>query len=1794
MPGPTLLNVVHDRFGVVVDPDSDGGQILNSLTPKPPFDDQSMGGEADVAPLTFTPTGGGVSVRAAQANDALVFSLPVGSITFTLVPPDAQHPAPQVELKLLSLTVPVPFLRPAQANPDGTLQEMGGKVELHFPDLLLVVTASAAPPAAARLAPSHDAAGAQEVTMTPPAALIGPGTVLGIGFERAMLKLDGPGEAEIAAPEVEIYVAPPGIPALAMHGGGHDLRLGLGTSGLSGDFAIALADGAQAAARPRFLHNLAAHLRLNHSAIILLELTGQIDVPGEVNARLDGALSDPPAEIDYTLSLKLDNGWQASLALSVSGGRHYLWRTQRPAPDPDAHDLPRDTLGAYAVFTPLLMPALPGAGSSGYVDLALGAGAAAGLAASQSVSTQSITLYGGELRVRQPAGGAPEGFLFFDLETELHVKVHLGATKLLATRRPLKVRHKAIGLRLDFGPGGDTPQLKPVFDPSQGFSLDLSDPGMFDVPPPLGDILQPDAARMARENPLMLEVDLITKVDLGVVTIDRAGVRIPLDAPALPSLTALGAHLNAGAISGSGYLKFLPNGGLAGRLDASLGPLGVRAAATLGLGKAHDDATGEDLAALMAGFDVEWPVPVPLANSGLGLFGVLGLFAMHMTRNQPPEQDTLDWFINVAHGNVNDANAAAVWRPTAHRWAFGAGAVIGTVEGGFLIHAKGMLVLELPGPPRLLLVMNADILSERPGKEGPDTGTLLAVIDIKPNSLTIGVLLDYHPLRPLLEVRVPAEAHFDFDQPENWYLDVGGIPPKMTASVKVLFSFRADGYLLIHGNGIPDFPIGPLAGFAVAAGIRAAFIWGPEAIGLYLKIAAQADVGVSFKPFLVIGKLTLSGELHLFIVSIGASASAEVILTPSSYFISAEVCGEVDFFFFSVEGCVKLELGDRPKDLPPAEAMIRALSLHSRPPALLPASGADQPVDGSLGDAFHLDPASGQFVPVTPGASMPVVPVDAIPVLQFEMRPAVDTGTQFFNQAIPSLLAPDPANLDLDASKLPASAWVRRGRRFYHYRLKSLTLSGTKADGSPLASLVDEGDTPVAWWDRHGKPSQGDDNDVQLALLSWLPDPTPAAAERTIARENAVKERWGDVCAQVAGPAGVLWSWHQAAVGPSALGWWLYGEVWPDPPGTQRSSPPDPWLHVTEPWRSGDPLADSLADVDPAYVMGTSVLPERLLIGPRTGRELLPRLRDDAQFASLFQALHPQPLGALPAAVRLDTRGLRHVGVLLFIQRQSWAQGLMMLRALGADGAGTGMQVGLDPGSSREIHSTNDLPREWGDPASPWFPTVRAVLNAWFQVYVRLLGEPALVFFEADLPAGSAQIELGLRDELESHTPHWGLLLAAGLTEAEFARFSFDELNRKNRIDVVNGALGRDESKRALLRPDALYTIRATYDVAVADANDQGQPDTSKATVEKDHAQSFQFCTQANPPERLDPWVLATDPAAAEDFFFYADPITIVFATNATRELFAAYGRQLFAIVKAASGKHPPAANGFDPFRVSLAETQLQAQSIGGIAFTPFESALREIVANQPCIDAVQDTTQHELIKLKMQLDPLTNYILDLEAQPTAADPSFPMFRRSFNTSRYADFKAMATDVRTAPLGQRRLANLAPLAALAARNPGAAVLAVADRDLEEALRAARWGDLARPAGPRVTVIWQDGAGGAPPQPFALLLETPESAWRTRGVPALVGDPDAVKRYRLQPQAWLDVVETPAGAALAARIVRSTDGSRTLVVLQPGARGATLSLALRRTNHRLFENNSNNDTAPLVAASLAAAPWEETS
>jgi hypothetical protein len=1722
MANRTLLEVIAQDFGFSVDPDGDGGQILNSLRLEGELSPEHIGkalGEA----LTLTPGRSGVSVRAASATDAMVFALPAVERDVAIVPPTAAAASLRVEIALVSPELKLPFLRPARLADDGILAEdpAGGGVMAAFPKLLLVVTALPGnPDATAKLAPSHDAAGALAVTFEPEYSFFGAGTVLGLGLPSASVDFEAPGGMTLRFPQAELFADPPGVPALAMRGGCEgELILETGGAGLTGDLTAAAAEGAHAEQRPRFIKSLAAHVKLTRNSVVLLELAGKIELSAEIARWLGADIGDAPSDLDYKLALALDADGTASLKLSASGGQDFLWRSQRG--EPHVQSPARDAMGAYSVFAPLLAGSPPAAGSSGYADLALGGGLAAGLAAAGFVTTQRLTILGADLVVRPVAAGV-EGFLFFDVETELNLDAGLGGVSLLKSRRAIKVRQKAVGLKLAFGADGGAPRLQPVFDPLQGFALDLSDPGTFDVPDPLGEFLQPDAARMSRDNPLLFEVDLITKIDLGVVTIDRASVRVPLEGGGLPTLTGLGARLNLGMIDGSGHIRLLEHG-VDGGFDVSLAPpLGLRVAARLRI------EADDGLLQLLVALDVEWPIPIPLANSGLGLFGFLGLLAINSRRDQPDGKTALDW-LRDAHGDP--ANGAWTGEGARGDFALGLGAVIGTLEGGFLFNAKGMLMIELPGP-RLLIMMKATLMLPRPPVGGDSEGLLLAVIEISVDRISLGLVLEYG-IPFLLELRAPLDSEFNFSDPANWLLDAGSVEKRSFISVRFMSSIRADGYFMVHGNGIKS-PLGELGGFAVAAGIQAALTWGPEPIGLYIRVGVGADVGISFKPIMMIGRLELEGELHLFIVSIGVKAEALLRITKDSFYVKARVEGHVDFFFFEVRGGVTFELGDENLQLPQPDDLIRALSLHSRSTTqLLPGQAADAQVDGSLGEAL-------------PNGAAPnfTVPIDAIPVLQFEMRAHVRPDVELLGTPVHSLL--------------PPTEWVRRGPRLYRYEVTGFSLACDKP-----GAAVQSGDAPIVWWDRSGNPSFSDDSSVQLALLDWIPDATPAAALRTDSRDKQIVDRWGTACAEAAPETGVLWSFLACGQGPSESGWTLTGLPYPDDPGKVRSQPAPLVMKVSEPWRTGQ-LTDGFLQVLPAIVEIFGAGGARYLLAPKTGPDLRKCVEGNPFVDAVCERHPPADIRGLADAVRLDAGEMRQFRALTVADPEA---GKLILRILDAGG---GVM-------SEESPSASPMPARWKDPAKPWWGVVQPLLNA--------AADMRRFFFDAELPEGAAFIEIGFSyaNEQARQEPRrsWGLLACEAVTTAEIARKDWDEDRQRDKRKVIEGALTGDQSNRALLHPDAVYTVNIDYEVTAATADDNGQPMAPIKTF-PGH-QTFCFKTDVSPPERLESRIMATAPAEAEEGFFYKDLVRLVFSGGEVRKLYAAYGYGLFAVVKAASGRHPPSVDRFGAGVFSLAGPAVAAVPIATLAMSPFEDSLRDALADMPCVDAANDASRHELVTIQIPLEPSTGYVLDLEARiddtPPAPTP-YPMFRRSFRTSRYADAAALAADLATREAKHRFLANVAALTSLPAGT-------TPDAGFEAALRAAGWGEFRRAGEPRTTVIWTGGAGGLA-QPVAILIESAEATWRRRRVPVKRVD-NGVTSYVYDMQTWLDIVEA-GGQPSVSRIVQASDGARTLAMLGPNARGKRVVLQLRRTQHPVYEGGGGASVATLADIQLIA-PWE---
>lgn len=999
---------------------------------------------------------------------------------------------------------------------------------------------------------------------------------------------------------------------------------------------------------PSWFRSITAKVRIVQDSFVALEISGEVDFQTATEDQLDIAASNaggastgslPLADIQpnpadgivaYKVLVQVDDAaqtWTVSGSLASDPGDvdGLLMTGSLPNGPLEPRSAGRNLLGMTTAMAPVLASVAPSDPLNGDVAPLVLQGAAVGIPFAMTqlgwLNVERVVLYGGELVVRERTSG-PEVSFLFDVETAISADITIGGSTptetppedgndsggftLLRIRReePLKLRYKAIGIRMGYTPPETRFQFRPVFDASKGYTIDVGGPGGIEVAEPMGRLLRVLGARLARQNPMTFEIDLGFSADLGVISVDRARVRLPINPLGPPELTALAASIDIpGAIRASGYLQIgetsvgggPPISEVRGGLDLTIVPVKLRIRAEIAVAQIpateeHGAATG-----VIVTIEVHFPAPIPLGSSGLGLLGVLGLFAMHYGRNETEAHretptPALAW-LEATGGEPTRLGSGAnpFWSPQIDKWAFGVGAVLGTMEGGVLFNLKGIFLLELPGP-RILLMMKAKLLAPPPEVKGLDGagGSLLAVIDLDAarGTLTIGIVAEY-AAEPLVKVRIPIEAFFHLKQRGNWHIFIGKFDDPVQA--RVISAFEGSGYFMISGKGIAT-PLFPQisSGLAIALGLHVELIWGNKEVRIYASVAGGFDLVMAFKPIFMAGKLYIRGELRLIIVGISAYAELDVIMGRNPVTgldearLSGEICGEVDLFFFKIKGCVDFALGDAPDpSIPP---LVERISLVSRGPALVQGTGADQPIDAVLSEAIMQSSAPGPAAYVEPSEAEDDdprprrVPIDCIVAIPMAGSPNLD-GTSVLGAAF-----------DTIAPGTKAEGWIQQGKNRIRYDLSHVSL---------VSGSLGTGNKPVTWWaDEQATETSAL---VQLALLTWVPNPTPAAIERSEQLRRTITDRWGSICNDPAPAAPVLWSFHDEPLGPSKTGWRLVGKSWPDPPGTERSQEPDLEVSVGESWRCGVDAADFWRGIYPAWIEGRLVsckLPDPTPGGP--------------------------------------------------------------------------------------------------------------------------------------------------------------------------------------------------------------------------------------------------------------------------------------------------------------------------------------------------------------------------------------------------------------------------------------------------------------------------------------------------------------------------------------------------------------------------------------------------------------------
>ena len=631
-------------------------------------------------------------------------------------------------------------------------------------------------------------------------------------------------------------------------------------------------------------------------------------------------------------------------------------------------------------------------------------------------------------------------------------------------QQPLRVRVREVVLTVDPDQSG----LAMIDLDYTKSSLEVEDPGGWKVQG-LDNLFDVLGTRSGRGS-MWIEVDLRFKLDLGPVKVSGATLRATIDEQTgklSGSMRGLDASVAlAPLVTARGAVQ-LTDRGFHAALSGSIVPLGITASA--------DVETVDAMVKLALGVDL--PGPIPLANTGLGIYGVGGVFVANgRPTSVPPGADAikfqLDWDYRKTGSFVPSSDMS-----------FGLEAVIGTApDMGFTFSARAGIFLTTPDivirgsltgvamAPRVTIARDAPIVKALEVKG--------AVVIDPSDAVTIavdGVYMIPH----IVVTHVPVAARFPKTNAANWFIHFGsdgwtpgpGVAsegreagPISSTMFPEILGQSSDAYIMFRGNGITDWPRGGNESgglkvncdpktFVSAFGFGFNAVWGLKPI-VWAELFARADILFSTHPTTMVAMGRVGGGLHVGFFSIGVDATVFVVLMEKQDpYLHAEVCGTIDLFFHEIHKCV-------------------GISYNGEPSATLPPPDA-HPLDGRqsiVNEKYEvIVPLFGTRAEATEAHA---VWPDAIPLLSFVTAPTLAGGAAQFPKAngYPGGNRAKPLGGDL----------LR-----YDWELTQLTL----IDATDAANeKVVAGPLSAAWLDGKFGPAGGQAQPAELALLTPFGD----------------------------------------------------------------------------------------------------------------------------------------------------------------------------------------------------------------------------------------------------------------------------------------------------------------------------------------------------------------------------------------------------------------------------------------------------------------------------------------------------------------------------------------------------------------------------------------------------------------------------------------------------------------------------------------------------------------------------------
>ena len=726
-------------------------------------------------------------------------------------------------------------------------------------------------------------------------------------------------------------------------------------------------------------------------------------------------------------------------------------------------------------------------GAVAFSEVGLGGGPLVGNGSKAAVTSAAFET---EMRSIADPAAAMQVRVVTDYVCTLHINGGVLGIKTAADK-PMKIRYKRVGLQYDTAKTG-WDRFGLVYDTT---SMEIEDPGRWEISGVLGSLLRIVEVAMGRGS-VWIEGRIAIALEIGIIEISEAIIRLTFrDGQDLPDFELRGFVLKADipqVLKGEGRLRIEDGGLIRAGVSADLIPLGLGVEAALAMGMPPEIAPSIFLSLYLG---VQFSTPLPLANSGMAIYGFKGLFVMNGQRKLPSNPDPvgreLDWWRTPPEQK---------YEPRKNQFALGVGVVVGTLpDVSFCVSCAGMVVVAFPD---VEVILGVDVnLVEVPDTEVTDeggvSGTITGLIVIDDEAVKLAVSAQY-TIPSVLEVKVPFSGYFPYPGTgKKVYVRIGsdgqvahgrfGEPVTLKLLPGTL-DVQAWTYLMIEEGGLPSLG-GDVRfsfdGFSVGFGSGFEIRWAAGPIKL--EASAKVLIGFGTAPLLLKGGIFVRGELDLVVVSI--SARGELILEARqldsgdiAIRIDGEFCGEVDLFFFSISGCVGVSFDFGPDMTPPVPpSPVKGISLTDRRDRIMGAAGTGTPLAAPV-VVVPADPSDPAQVAAAAAASAGVngnntVWPDTAPVIHF---------SHYVENAMPDSAQFKPGPTPTQPK------WTGSSQLKYAYRLDSVLLKkrsdGTVVVGTkPLQSVWTS--TPYRQPDAAGgtNPLPSEHEGPNLKLLDWNP-----------------------------------------------------------------------------------------------------------------------------------------------------------------------------------------------------------------------------------------------------------------------------------------------------------------------------------------------------------------------------------------------------------------------------------------------------------------------------------------------------------------------------------------------------------------------------------------------------------------------------------------------------------------------------------------------------------------------------------